>query len=135
MIYLEHTFIWAKEGGNLDVAALQDQFFFMLAASAVAFFVIHYFVPYTPLQKILQPSLDKDQPSSIFLNFSLGQLVSYILHVIGLPVLVLGLFPYGADWPLDETATKVAMFVGVVVFYILPSFLEGKIDNRLRRSR
>ena len=125
---LEHTYLWASEGGNVNVAAFQDQFLFVLAASAFFFFVIHWILPYTPLERVLDPGA-VDTPR-VFLIFTKGQIVGYVIHVLGLPVMALGLYPYPPGWPTGDVPWRICIGICIGVFYVLPSFLQIAIDRR-----
>lgn len=125
---LEHTYLWADMDGDVNLAVLQDQFLFVLAASAFFFFVIHWALPYTPLERVLNPAAS-DTPR-VFLIFTKGQLVGYVIHVLGLPVMALSLYPYPPGWPTGDVPLLICICVCIVVFYVLPSPLQIAIDRQ-----
>lgn len=127
---LEYTYLWADAGGDVDVAACRDIFLLVLAASAFFFFVIHLIMPYTPLERRFDPGV-VETPRA-FLIFTRGQLVGYVIHVLGLPVMVMGLFPYPPGWPTGDVARGACIVACIVVFYVLPSLLQIAIDGRAR---
>lgn len=67
----------------MNVATLQDIFLFVLAASALFFFLIHLFMPYTPFERQLDPRID--ETPLFFLNFTKGQLLAYRSMYWGYP--------------------------------------------------
>lgn len=125
---LEHTYLWAKQGGDVNVATLQDIFLFALAASALFFFLIHLFMPYTPFERQLDPRID--ETPLFFLNFTRGQLLAYPFNVLGIPVMVTSVYPYPPGWPVGDLPWGVGIAVCILVFYIVPAFAQKVVDGK-----
>lgn len=128
---LEYTYLWAEQGGDVNVAALQDIFLFALAGSAVFFFLIHLVVPYTPLER--QKNLRIDETPRFFLTFTKGQLLAYPLNVLGIPVMATSVYPYPPGWPVGDLPWGMCIAACIAVFYVLPAFAQKAIDGNTCR--
>lgn len=130
MGYIEHTYSWAATGGQMDLAVILGNCAPVMLVSAIAFFILHCFYPYTVVEVHFDPSLASDPPPSVILNFSAGEFVQYVFNATGIPFIVSGLWPFPQSWVHNDLLVSACFLVLVFLFYIAPIFLKRKIDGR-----
>lgn len=90
-------------------------------ATAIALFIIHLLMPYSPLEKFPHDS----PPPKLLGPFSMGQLVQYIIQTLTLPLILIGM----VFLKLPDTVSCVIGFILTGIWWVFPRYLSRKIDK------